>query len=93
MLSVQIVSSTLDMNLVKPLILHNAGYMVCLVHVKDDGALVTPPWNQLIKCRHSYHINDYDTMTQHNVTYVYLFSVDRKGCMSVVSWTLDRAGE
>ena len=63
MLSVQIVSSTLDTNLVKPLILHNAGYMVCLVHVKDDGALTTSPWNQLIKCRHTYDMNeaDYDT--------------------------------
>ena len=60
MLSVQIVSSTLDMNLVKPLILHNAGYMVCLVHVKDDGALATSPWDQLIKCRHTYDINEAD---------------------------------
>ena len=30
-------SSTLDMNLVKSLILRNAGYMICLVHVKDNG--------------------------------------------------------
>ena len=60
MLSVQIVSSTLDMNLVKPLILHNAGYMVCLVHVKDDGALATSPWDQLIECRHTYDINEVD---------------------------------
>ena len=57
MLSVQVVSSTLDMYLVKPLILHNAGYMIYLVHVKDDGVLVTPPWNQLIKCRHTNHMN------------------------------------
>lgn len=73
MLSVQIVSSTLDMNLVKPLILHNAGYMVCLVHVKDDGALVTSPWDQLLKCRHTYDINevDHDTnITSHMYTFL-----------------------
>ena len=50
-------SSTLDMYLVKSLMLHTVGYMIYLVHVKDDGVLVTPPWNQLRKCRHTNHIN------------------------------------
>ena len=35
------ISSTLDTNLVKPLELRDACYMVCLVSVKDDGVLVT----------------------------------------------------
>ena len=75
------------MYLVKSLILHNAGYMICLVHVKDDGVLVTPPWNQLRRCRRTNHIRvDYYTdITSHMHTFlcrterVYVGSVEDTG--------------